>query len=127
MKFSIVVFFLLLSSCSTQNTALKNEWIANITSSPLYYVTSKEEISIDKSSGDIIAKDTTENKVYRFNEARSATTAIYTLQTGSYIGLLLNSDGIMAVKYTDAVTTPSQGKNNIDFNAIDAPFASYTK
>ncbi|MGL5253426.1 MAG: hypothetical protein ACRC9L_00120 [Brevinema sp.] len=125
MKFSIVVFFLLLSSCSTQNTALKNEWIANISDQPLHgtgFNTSQvSAIEVDSSSGDIFA----DGKVYRFNEARSAVSAIYTMQMGTYVGLLLTDSGLKTAKYTDAVSTPSQGKNNLDFNSPTYTLATF--
>ncbi|MGL5721800.1 MAG: hypothetical protein ACRCY4_05310 [Brevinema sp.] len=126
MKVLLLSLFLLLGSCSTQDLALKNEWIANITDKTLYstdfVTTNRAAVTIDKSSGDMFAG----GRVYRFNEARSAVSAVYTMQTGTYVGIILTENGLMTAQYTDATTTPSQGKNNLDFNTPQYTLATYT-
>lgn len=132
MKKIFLALAFLLSACSAQNDELKNKWIANLTAKTLYGTGytgpglpagPKEPLVIDRASGDFKV----DGKQYKFNEVRSETTAVYTQNTGSYVGVILTADGLKTAKYTDAVSKPSQGKNNLDFGTPEYTVATYTK
>lgn len=119
----LLIMLIGLSACSFQDKTEKKQWIDNLISKPLYGKNDKSELFIDKNSGDFKAG----GKLYKFNEVKSSKTAVYTQNTGAYVGIIITEDGLKTAKYVDAVTAPSQQKNNIDFSTPQYTVATYIK